>query len=321
MPDRTPFFPLLMSFAAKRSGLSYREFASDGSALAEAQLAMLERFSLDAITACSDAFRVSADLGGGLVFPDDTPPYLAKPLLREPSDLRRIKRPDVSAPLGRMHDRVASCAEMARAVGEECLVLGWIDLPFAEACSACGVSEFMLMLYDAPEFAHAILGFLTEIVIDFALAQLEAGVPMIGAGDAAASLISSEFYREFALPYERRVISAIKERDGLVKLHICGNTSHLAADMILSGADLYNVDHLFDFDAAMALYSGGGKAFKGNLNPVADVLQSGPDECYAKARGLVVKARGSRFMLSGGCEIPAAVADDVFDAFRAAVLG
>jgi len=48
----------------------------------------------------------------------------------------------------------------------------------------------MLMLYDEPELAHKLLGFLTDIVIDFAVAQMEAGAPMIGAGDAAVSLIS-----------------------------------------------------------------------------------------------------------------------------------
>ena len=33
-----------------------------------------------------------------------------------------------------------------RCLGAECLVLGWVDMPFAEACSLVGVSRFMLML-------------------------------------------------------------------------------------------------------------------------------------------------------------------------------
>ena len=61
--DRVPVFPLLMFFAAGRAGLTYRQFATSGSALAEAQLGILERFPIDALTVCSDAFRVSADLG------------------------------------------------------------------------------------------------------------------------------------------------------------------------------------------------------------------------------------------------------------------
>ena len=55
------FFPLLMSFSAMRYSASYRQFASDGSMMAQSQLKVYEMFGLDAITACSDAFRISAD--------------------------------------------------------------------------------------------------------------------------------------------------------------------------------------------------------------------------------------------------------------------
>lgn len=313
--DRVPVFPLLMSFSARRSGLTYRQFASDGHALAEAQLKMLETFGLDAITACSDAFRVSADLGGEIVFPEETPPHLARPLVRTMSDLSRLRKPDVLNPSCRMADRIEAVGEMARAAGGECMVLGWVDMPFAEACSLCGVSEFMMMLYDDPELAHGILDFLTPVVIEFAVAQIEAGAPMVGAGDAAASLISPKLYREFALPYERRVCEAVHGASGLVKLHICGNTSALLGDMAQSGADLFNVDHMVDLDKAARVYSGFRKAFKGNIDPVADMLFATPEECADKARKCAEAARGMQYMLSPGCEVPANVTDEVFRAF------
>ena len=81
------------------------------------------------------------------------------------------------------------------------------------------------MMLDEPELAHDILDFLTDIVIDFALFQLEQGAPMIGCGDAAASLVSASMFEEFALPYEKRVVEAIHRRGGFVKTHICGNTT------------------------------------------------------------------------------------------------
>ena len=49
--DRIPVFPLLMFFAQSRQGITYREFATDGRALADAQLNILDRFPVDAITA------------------------------------------------------------------------------------------------------------------------------------------------------------------------------------------------------------------------------------------------------------------------------
>ena len=66
--DRVPVFPLLMFFTADRAGLPYHEYATNGRALAQAQLLIQQRFDLDAITVCSDAFRVSADLGGDMSY-------------------------------------------------------------------------------------------------------------------------------------------------------------------------------------------------------------------------------------------------------------
>jgi MtaA/CmuA family methyltransferase len=188
-------------------------------------------------------------------------------------------------------------------------------MPFAEACSVCRLDAFMMMLYDDPGLAHSILAFLTGLAKDFAAAQIEAGAPMIGAGDAAASLISPEQYREFALPYEIELIEFIHARKALVKLHICGNTSALLPDMAKSGADLFNVDHLVGFDEAVRVYGGAGLAYKGNLDPVGDFLGGRPEDLREAARSLIARARGTKYILSAGCEIPPSADDAAIAAF------
>ena len=125
---------------------------------------------------------------------------------------------------------------------------------------------------------------------------------MIGAGDAVASLISPEMYREFARPYERRVCEAIHNCGGLVKLHICGNTTALLNDMINSGADLFNVDHLVDFETACDVYGRAGKCFKGNLDPVGQIMQVEAEECERLSIACMKRAEGNRYMLSAGCK-------------------
>lgn len=203
--------------------------------------------------------------------------------------------------------------------GSDCFILGWVDLPFAEACSLCGVSEFMMMLYDDPILAHKILSFLTDIVIDFSLAQLAEGADMIGCGDVVASLISADLYKEFVLRYEQKVFRAIKSAGGLSKLHICGNTTFILPYMIESGADIYNVDHLVDFDTAVNQYGKKGYAFKGNLDPVADFLNSDCQTIKYKVKDLCKRAEGYPYIISAGCEIPATGSDEVFHAFCNAV--
>jgi MtaA/CmuA family methyltransferase len=250
-----------------------------------------------------------------MIYPEDRPPFLEKPIIRTETDLNNIKRPDPSKDGGRMADRAKGVEEMVRAKGDECLVLGWVDMPFAELCSVCGVTEVMMMLIDKPLLAHKILDFLTEIVIDFCRLQLDNGAPMIGAGDAVASLISSAHYREFALPYEQRVVEAVHADGGLVKLHICGNTTALLADMIESGCDLFNVDHMVDFKQAADIYCKANVCFKGNLDPVSEIMQVDPEQCRSNALDRMKLAEGCRYMLSAGCEIPAETSDETFRAF------
>jgi MtaA/CmuA family methyltransferase len=314
-PDRAPVFPLLMFLAADRAGLTYRQYATDGRALAEAQLLVQERFDLDAVTVCSDAFRVPADLGGDMAYPEDRTPYLRQPLVTAGTDLKRLGRRDPTAKGSRMADRLLAVAELSRAVGGEVPVVGWVEMPFAEACSLCGLTELMLLLTDDPARAHQVLAYATAINIDFALAQLQAGADMIGTGDAAACLISKAMYAEFALPYEQQVCRAIHQAGGLAKLHVCGNTSHLLAQMATCEADLFNVDHLVPLEKARDVYAGRGKCYKGNLDPVSQIMQAGPEQCQELAHNCLTLAGDTRYMLSAGCEIPAATPDEVVHAF------
>jgi len=313
--DRVPLFPMLMFFAANRAGLKYREYATNGHALAQAQLQMLERFGLDAVTACSDAFRLSADLGGEMLYPEDRTPSLAKPLIGRESDLDRLERPDPTRAGSRMNDRLVAVREMARSAHDRTTVLGWVEMPFAEACNLCGMRNFMVMILEEPALAHPVLGFVAEVEILFALAQLEAGADMIGAGDAAASMLSPQQFAQFAYPYERRVTDAIHGAWGQIKLHICGNTSRLLDQMADVGADLYNIDHMVDLGKAKSAFKARGHCLKGNLDPVEHLMRSTPERCEARCHECIRIAGPQGYMLSAGCEIPAATPDEVMDAF------
>ena len=193
-PDRVPMFPLTMLLAADRAGMKYRRYATEGKALAEAQLSLADRFGLDAITACSDAFRITADLGADMAYPEDQTPYSRSPLVASRAELEALPEPDPRARGSRMADRAEAVAEMVRAAGKERLVLGWIDMPFAEACSVCKLDAFMMMLYDDPGLAHSILAFLTRVAKDPGLLA-NRGVdiaPLVGACHPVEDLVCVE---------------------------------------------------------------------------------------------------------------------------------
>ena len=321
-PDHTPFFPLLMFFAADRAGINFRTFSVDPVALAEAQLNMFENYRVDAVTACSDSFRISADFGAEIAYPENQTPYAVRPLLETHSDLKAIMQMhlDPMRQGSRMRQRVDSVEILARSIGDRALICGWVEMPFAEVCDWFGVENLMYLLFDDPELVHSALEFAAELQIEFARAQIEAGADMIGCGDAAASLISAEQFAEFALPYERRVTEGIRAAGGLSKLHICGNTAHSLHLLAQSGADLVNIDSMVDIGAACEQFGKAGIPFKGNADPVRDLMNATPEQARAKGLEILRRTKGHNFMLSAGCELPAKTSDEVYFAFADTVL-
>lgn len=321
-PDRTPFFPLLMFFAADRAGINFRTFATDPAALAEAQQNMFENYRVDAVTVCSDSFRICADFGGEVAYPENQTPYAARPLVETQSDLQSLMRtrPDPTRQGSRMRQRVDAVEMLHRNIGERALICGWVEMPFAEVCDWFGVENLMYLLYDDPQLVHTALGFAAELEIEFARAQIAAGADLIGCGDAAASLISAAQFEEFALPYERRVTEGIRAIGGRSKLHICGNTSHSLHLLARSGADLVNIDSMVDIGDACEQFGRAGIPFKGNADPVRDLMNASPEQARAKGLELLRRTRGHNFMLSAGCELPARTSDETYFAFADTVL-
>ena len=122
------------------------------------------------------------------------------------------------------------------------------------------------------------------------------------------------------MTHRERFLAVIHAAGSLVKLHICGDTRALLPRMATCGADLFNVDHLVPLAQAKAVYAAAGKCFKGNLNPVAHMMQATPEECEAHAFRCLAEAGDARYMLSPGCEVPAETLDETFRRFCEAPL-
>jgi MtaA/CmuA family methyltransferase len=201
-----------------------------------------------------------------------------------------------------MSDRLAAIAWFREQVGEEVPIMGWVEGALAEAADLRGVSALMTDLYDRPNFVRELLAVCVEVEIAFARAQIEAGADLIGLGDAVASQISPAMYREYALPYERRIVQAVHEMGGLARLHICGDTTRILEDMVVTEADIIDIDWMVDMATARQVF-GGGPSVCGNFDPVQVMLEGTPEEVY-KATQQCITAGGERSISAAGCEIP-----------------
>ena len=103
-------------------------------------------------------------------------------------------------------------------------------------------------------------------------------------------------------PDRHRIFTAVHELGAVGRLHICGNTTHLLADMASSGADIIDLDWMVDLGQAAELY-GDRISFCGNFDPVNVMLRGTPEKVSQAVRDCAILA-GRRCFSAAGCEIP-----------------
>lgn len=160
----------------------------------------------------------------------------------------------------------------------------------------------MVDFFDDPAFVRDLFEFVVEMELAFAKVQIDAGVDILGMGDAAASLVGPQIYQEHVLPYERRIIEGIHRMGGRVRLHICGNTSKSLDAIGTLKADLVDLDYMVSVAAARAAM-GPGQVLTGNIDPVS-VVRNGRPESIAAAVARCHEEAGSHYVVAAGCEIP-----------------
>lgn len=299
--DRAPNLNILMAFAAKYIDVSYDKFCTDYKYLAEANIKCNETFGIDMLSTMSDPFRETYDFGAKIEFPYNSLPVCKEHFIESPSELKKLKLFD---PLNstRILDRLRVIELYKKQTGNHYSILGWVEGPFAEAADLRGLSEIMTELYDEPEFVMELMAICCEEAILCAKEQIKAGADFIGVGDAAASLVSPSIYKEFILPFEQKLFEEIHKVGGKVKLHICGNISHILDDILKSGADIVDIDWVVNFKTCVEKFKG-YSCVNGNYNPVSDLYQGNPETIRQAVKKCLDQGDETTF-ISAGCEVP-----------------
>jgi len=310
--DRPAVTPIFMAWSVNFIGHTYRDYYLDGDVLVQAQLAVTRAFNLDQISAISDPWREASAYGMEFEYPPDGVGKPKEVFIKTQDDISKVKLLDIEN-AERTKQRIESVRKMAAEVGQTHSILGWVEGPLAEYGDLRGVENAMLDLIDKPELFIKAGEVIVQNAIAFAVAQIKAGADMIGIGDAAASLIAPNMYKEFILPLEQKLIAAIHEAGAAVKLHICGNIKNHISYMAQSGADIIDVDWMVPLAKARE-FVGPEVTLCGNFNP-AGVLFEGSPQDVADAARQCLKAGGYKFILMPGCEVPPATPEQNIRAF------
>ena len=229
-------------------------------------------------------------LGNNVVFPEGDVPYAA-PLPRE--KLEEIIEAGIPHPLkdnwmGKgmeifyyFKDRVREMDFEGIPVGEMVYPPGaGTDGPFTVAAALMGATELCLALYENPDFVHKLLNFITEATIVrikaiWDLMGWSYPVQSWGYADDSIELISTQQYKEFVLPYHRRLVETFS-KGGPNAIHLCGKVQrHLKT--LKDELNIMTFDLGFPTDLGLARKElGPDVLLRGNLHP--ELLRSGSPE-------------------------------------------
>ena len=224
-------------------------------------------------------------------------PSVIKHVVKNLEDLDKIR--DYKLNEGRISQVLEAVKILSEKYGKELPVIGSMIGPFSLAQHLNGDAWFG-NLFTGEEVVPALLDFCSDFNIAYAKAMVENGIDTLAIIDPTASyeLIGGEFYEKYALPYQKKIVDAMKELDVATVLHICGNTTKGLSIMEKTGVEGISVDQKVDIATAKSNVE--NTLIIGNLDPVA-VLWNGTPEDVAAASKKVLDAGVD--LLSPGCGI------------------
>ncbi|HSH10032.1 MAG TPA: uroporphyrinogen decarboxylase family protein [Oceanipulchritudo sp.] len=299
--DHIARLPILMQFAAEHIGSNYGAFAADHRVLAEANLVCAREFGIDQMNTMSDPYRETQGFGAKIIYSRDMVPRCEKHPLEDDPDLRNLPIPDPMV-AERMRDRIEAVRLYALKVGGACSIMGWVEGPAAEAADLRRLDNFFMDLLDDEVYVGELMDICVDVALAFAKPQIDLGADTIGIGDAAASQVSADTYEDLILPRQQRLVRGLKELGAKVRMHICGNITHLLPGLASLDLDVIDVDHMVNLNKVREQL-GRKVAIGGNLDPVADVLRGTPGTIHRKLLDCY-QAVGNPFLVNAGCEIP-----------------
>lgn len=295
--------------AARRAGYTMRQFRQNPEAVARSFIRAVEEFDYDGILLDIDTATLAGAVGVPLDLPEDLPARVNGPRLHSLSEVEGLEPPDIRASW-QVQVWLEAARLLKRHFGDTVFLRGNCDqAPFSLAGLMRSTEGWLLDLTE-PELegpAHRLLDYCAQAGVQFIQAMTETGAHMVSNGDSLAGpdMVSPGLYRQFALPYEKRLAAAAHAAGLPYALHICGKADRILEDMLSTGADALELDYKTDVRLAHGRMRDRA-VFIGNLDPSGVLALGTPELVEQKTRELVsVFSDTPRFILNAGCAIPA----------------
>ncbi|MGE5614846.1 MAG: uroporphyrinogen decarboxylase family protein [Bacillota bacterium] len=302
-PDMTPIFPKI-SFAniIACDGMRVIDYMTDPECMARACIEAYRFFGWDAVSLHTDIGSEGMALGSEYLRPENSPSEIKRHLMKTIDEYELVKVPDprTTEP---MKTVIKATELVSQRIGKEAYVIAWTNGPLNVASQVVPLDELLVGLLTDPRTVHELLRRCTEVAVTYAKELIKSGADAIAFGHAIASstVISRAHYEEFALHYEKQLISAIHDNGARAITHICGNIAPIVDLINENGSDIIDFDHVCNIRElrAKALK----KVFRGNINPTLLAVGT-PAEIRQAVKELLAEVDDkSKFILGSGCEV------------------
>lgn len=307
-PNTTPIMLHNFMMAAREAGVTMQQFRSDPNEMARAFIEAVEKYEYDGVMIDVDTVTLAGAAGVPVDFPEDQPARLKGARLNDLEEVKDLDPVDIHNYRG-IQVWLEATSILKSRFDDAILIRGNCDQsPFTLASMIRGLEAWMLDLTDPDRhaLAHQLLEYCTGVTLQFIRLMAQTGAHMTSNGDSMAGpeLVSPAMFREFALPYEKRIADCAHELGLPYILHICGNTDPILDDMLATGSDGLELDYRTDAALAHAKMKD-GTVFIGNIDPSGVLALGTPGLVEEKTRELLtVFADTPRFVLNAGCAIP-----------------
>jgi uroporphyrinogen decarboxylase len=223
----------------------------------------IRRFGFDAAIIFADILLPLEPLGLKLEFTKGEGPVIHN-AISDHSDIEKLQVFDAKDKLSFVLEAIKIAVKELRTTP----LIGFAGAPFTVASYAIegGYSRHFLktkqLMYQHPQAWHSLMRKLATVTQDYLQRQSEAGASAIQLFDSWVGVLSPEDYREYVLPYSKRILSSIP----VPTIHFSTGTAAYLELICEAGGNVISVDWRIEINKARKQI--GERAIQGNLDPV-----------------------------------------------------
>lgn len=304
--------PVLSFPSTQLLGITVNELISSPEMQARGMKAIYERCDIGASLNMMDLSVEAEAFGAKIRVSGDEVPTVEHGVIDDITCSADIEVPHVGAGRTALYiEGVRLAKEQITDIPVFCGVIG----PYSLAGRLFDMTELMMECYDSPDEVKILLSKATEFITEYIKAFKAVGADGVIMAEPAAGLLSPALAAEFSTPFVKRIFDEVNSDDFVLCYHNCGGAvADMAQDISTLNADIFHFGNAIDLKKVIPKMPS-DRIIMGNVDPV--MFRSGtPDDIKADVERIFRECSGyENFMVSTGCDVPAAAKWENIDAY------